>query len=118
MSERINPELIRVAAEMAEPQYQWVIDDPIGGNPMVHRYGSPYLIFFNPLNDGKDANSLMLALMKEGWFIFHVESGKFVARHPIHCSTSPTSNIAIQDESFPLLLLKCVSAMRGINLYV
>jgi hypothetical protein len=107
MNDKLNPEVIKAGAEMVRPDIDWLIvagyvamDDELNGQ-------------FHP-DDPADAHALMLALMKDkdnGW-VFDYYEGVFRGAHPaIGMETQ-------EDESFPLLLLKCVSSMKELPLYV
>ena|SRR3990167_2893759 len=105
----VNPELVKAAAEMAFPEYSWRSGNVQGA--FVFGYKGKEMLTFDLFRNNSDAHVLMLALMDEKWD-FTKSNKRFVA-------TNRTLKYDLQkDESFPLLLLKCVSAMKSIEVYV
>ena len=115
----VNPELVKAAAEMAEPR-AWFVSDRVGcvGSIITRIDDSddenemPVFKEFDPISYPSDAHALMLALMKEGYSFHYYETDNtfFSMRYG-------NSHTIRHDASFPILLLRCVSAMKGIDLY-
>jgi len=93
----VNPELIKKCAELAFPNHpsQWVL---------LHHEDPEYV------------HAIMKALMKEenGWWDFGEDRNR-TGNYEAH---SPKWPVNLKDKSFPLLLLKCVSAQTSIPLYL
>jgi hypothetical protein len=121
----INPELMLRAAELVSPENEWLVSCE-GGEPSVFtNYFSNNRQYFDPRLYDKDLKFLMLALMKEHEWNFNYERDEYQAwrehSKPIMVGGMPGQEIStelLSDESFPLLLLKAVSAMTGVPLYV
>jgi hypothetical protein len=109
----INPELVKKCAEVAHPESVWINDDGL----IVREQGAAY---FDPTQDDHwgmaDAHALMRALMKEGW-IFSRTSGSEPELRELYEAKTPLGHFC-EDESFPLLLLKCASAQFNIPVWV
>jgi len=117
----VNPELVLAAARMAKPNFKWRVEERVGLNEIYKVVVSPapkkpricdqplYDEFFRPCDFAEDAHSLMLALMDEKW--------DFTKSNKRYVATNRTLKYDLQkDESFSLLLLRCVSAQTGIPL--
>lgn len=123
MNKTINPELVKKAAEVAIPTLRWqsaydangdlvvfaeVVGDKIGGTD-IKRFE------FDPLTSDSDAWALLLALLKEDWEIKWAtvwRCWKADNKHIFFCGEY------FRDESMAMLLLKCLSAMTGLPLYL
>lgn len=116
MNDKLNPELFPAAAELVHPGRKWVITAT--AHPNFARANNGWGEGFHPLNVAADREKLMLALMKadggvpSGWS-FHRTGGVYAAYR-----SYMGDHERVEDESFPLLLLKCVSAMKGIEVYI
>lgn len=109
VEKRLNPEVVLAAKNMAEP-YKYYYE--------AHHHDGA----FNPLTRPADAHSLMLALMKDG-FEFYFQNGLFWgdAEFRLDLVQDPPPGYffgRVEDESFPLLLLRCVAAMNCMEIYV
>lgn len=115
MNDKLNPELVKAGAEMANPDAPW----EISGNTVPSIFAADsvgrVILWFNPLKNDSDFKALMLALMKKengNWEFGQYEDGTIFygnGGYPCHVLTQ---------ESFPLLLLSCVSAMKEIEVYI
>lgn len=116
MNDKLNPEVLLEAAEMVSPENEWLVAWE-GDEPSVFtNYFSDKRQYFDPRTSDKDLKYLLLALMKEGW---QFSSDRIYGRDQFYgINLKSKDPNMIHDESFPLLLLKCVSAQRGIPLYV
>lgn len=112
MSEqKINPKVVLEAANMAEPGRNWVISDGIIMDDDMPRF---YTDWFEPLTSDDDAMKLERALKRRGngWWSF------FVNALGLYMATSAEGPCESQyDESDTLLLLKCVAAMKSLELF-
>lgn len=105
--ERVNPELLLRAAQLAQPDKEWIIS--VLGN--VVETGK--LNYFDIMIYGSDAWALERALKDErngGWVFYKTPKGIYVA---FNIDSQPQS-----DPSDTLLLLKAVSAQFSIPLYL
>jgi len=105
----VNPALLLEAAKLAHPQRKWKAKADEVLSPWA--WSSSKVGYFNPRQSNQDAYALMLALMEEkngGWLFLKAE-GRYRASS-IRLGQNPLN------ESFPLLLLACVSAQTGIPL--
>jgi hypothetical protein len=119
MGDRLNPDLIKAAAGMAEPGREWRLHEYDNG--VVGVITGPFSNHreFDPKYNDLDAHALMLALMKEGWeFGQNYLSKQYVADKMTYESEEGFKAAKIANESFPLLLLKVVSSHTGIKMYV
>lgn len=107
----VNPELVLKAAEMVRNDIVWIITST-GWVAMDEEMNG---VFF-PQCDKEDAHALMLALMKEengSWFF----GREYMKPDKRYWAVSSPKAFKVFDESFPLLLCKCVSAMTGVAVY-
>lgn len=95
MNDKLNPDLMSFVAEM------------IYGESGVY-------IPCDPIESRLEAHALMLALMKEGWHFGPVGIWHYASDE----SEQERAQRYFEDDSFPRLLLKCVSAMKELPLYV
>lgn len=119
----INPELVLECARMAYQKATWFISDRHGSVGTIitriddHEDENEMPLFkpFDPLSYNSDAWALERALKnrENGEWSF----GKTIFSDTKHKANSPRHGSAY-DESDTLLLLKCVSAMRSIPLYL
>lgn len=107
--ERVNPEVLLKAAEVARPGINWVISDGI-----VMDDDSPpfYADYFNPLTSDADAMKLERAL-KDGFWNF---GRHWMQADKRYWAVNTDMDIKVFDESDTLLLLKCVAATTGLPL--
>lgn len=121
----INPELLLAGARMVNPdhgrerdhyEHRWHIKD----GEVRRRIDYSSFLTFDPIKNGwsgqHDAWALERALKKEGWQ-FRYQCAQFWAWNDWRRGEGKYLD-PIGDDSDTLLLLKCVSAMTGIKLYV
>jgi hypothetical protein len=113
--QRVNPELIKAAACMADKTRVWQFD---ADRRVVNlhpdgRWTHWQRDYFDPLTNDADAMKLERALKKDGWNFREFENGKFSAFKV----TWGACDFDEADESDTLLLLRCVSVQTGIALY-
>jgi hypothetical protein len=121
---KLNPELYKAAADMADPDGGWQRGDNISfGVPFVRVSTGP-----SARNTGRRvfdifkyqayAWALERKLKYEGWeFSQDYLSKRYKAKKVAYSRDGFTSDIET-DESDILLLLKCVAAMHSLDLYV
>jgi hypothetical protein len=116
-NQTINMKLVLAAAEIAEPRLKWSVMYGSVRAPSAPLDHSTRITYFDLQAHSEDREALMLALMKKenGWWGFEETSN----HNKDYRAKSGWGDIrSIFDQSFPLLLLKCVSAMKGIQMYV
>lgn len=116
---RVDPALIKKAAEMARPGCQVVYEHQFSDGhfqlTICDESGRQHT--FDPAKLMDDAFMLERALKKEGWWFGQFNDLKYGATRYADKARN-RERIDICDNSDTLLLLKCVSAMTGIELYV
>lgn len=120
---RVNPALMLEAARMAIP-----FDDPDEWNDDLHGhifrviFEPPYYVKFNPLTSDSDAFALEGALMdpKNGGWMFGKWSSNPQYPDRLFYAEKRTTDGTIFRESGSrgMLVLSCLSAQTGIELYV
>jgi hypothetical protein len=117
-TERLNPELVLAAKRLIHPDEDYFLDN----GRLCYRAGTgkPGLSSFSPLTSADDREALMLALMKEGWEFSYNDWPKherFVAKKKSYAGGGEFCVHECINASFPVLLMKCVSAQTGIPMY-
>lgn len=109
MTQKLNPELLLVAANMADPKTdicEWRIAD--GGLIRLHVDGVPQNEYFFYQENAAHAWALERALKKFGYWFGEDDNG-FWAQDVLRPK--------MYDPSDTLLLLKCLSAQTGVPVY-
>jgi len=112
---RVNPELIRKCIQILpeDAGYWYHETDKCAFAPADNEDG---LREFDPFASPADREALMLALMdeKNGCWLFHKVEGV-----PRGVGVKANGRLEVlKDESFPMLLLKAVSAVSGLPVYL
>lgn len=115
---RVNPELVKKCAEISGIRVQEIDGKIIVMRPEVYAFEhcnalEPWpKIIYDPMNSDTWQKALVLALMRQHGWSFGDASYEGLLWQ------AKREEVAICDESFPLLLLKCVSSQTGVPMYV
>jgi len=113
--ERINPEVVLKAAQMARSGYSFSLTDDGRLYASKPEDNKEFPFVFDPINFDSDAWALMYALLELGWR-FRYENGGSLG--PVFWAEQPHTTLKIWSGELNRLMLCAVSAQCAIPLYL